>query len=212
MYKIAKLCPYYYKVGGYMKKWILYIIISILLLISIGNIILLITMYKDTKNTEMDSMDKFAEIDNNSITNDTQIVTTSYSSTKISPNAILNFNTYYKECGHTVKEEKNAGEDVINKSEQEISEKYVDWDIKKFSENNVVLYREVDGVCDEDYIIREKDGNIVIFKLDNKGREILYDTTSIESQYLPETDLIQLKDGIKVNGLEKLNQIIEDFE
>lgn len=212
MYKIAKLCPYYYKVGGYMKKWILYIIISILLLISIGNIILLITMYKDTKNTEMDSMDKFAEIDNNSITNDTQIVTTSYSSTKISPNAILNFNTYYKECGHTVKEEKNAGEDVINKSEQEISEKYVDWDIKKFSENNVVLYKEVDGVCDEDYIIREKDGNIVIFKLDNKGREILYDTTSIESQYLPETDLIQLKDGIKVNGLEKLNQIIEDFE
>ena len=195
-----------------MKKWILYIIISILILISIGSIILLITMYKDTKNTEMDSMDKFAEIDNNSITNDTQIVTTSYSSTKISPNAILNFNTYYKECGHTVKEEKNAGEDVINKSEQEISEKYVDWDIKKFSENNVVLYKEVDGVCDEDYIIREKDGNIVIFKLDNKGREILYDTTSIESQYLPETDLIQLKDGIKVNGLEKLNQIIEDFE
>lgn len=212
MYKIAKLCPYYYKVGGYMKKWILYIIISILFLISIGSIILLITMYKDTKNTEMDSMDKFDEIDNNSITNDTQIVTTSYSSTKISPNAILNFNTYYKECGHTVKEEKNAGEDVINKSEQEISEKYVDWDIKKFSENNVVLYKEVDGVCDEDYIIREKDGNIVIFKLDNKGREILYDTTSIESQYLPETDLIQLKDGIKVNGLEKLNQIIEDFE
>lgn len=195
-----------------MKKWILYIIISILLLISIGSIILLITMYKDTKNTEMDNIDKFAEIENNSIKNNTQIITTSYSSTKISPNAIFNFNTYYKGCGHTVKEEKKAEENTINKSEQEISEKYVDWDIKKFSENNVVLYKEVNGVCDEDYIIREKDGNIVIFKIDNEGKEILYDTTSIESQYLPETDLTQLKDGIKVNGLEKLNQIIEDFE
>lgn len=195
-----------------MKKWILYIIISILLLISIGSIILLITIYKDTKNTELDSIDKFAEVEKILIKNDTQIVTTSYSSTKISPNAVLNFNTYYKGCGHTVKEEKNAQEDVINKSEQEISDKYVDWDIKKFSENDVVLYKEVDGVCDDDYIIREKDGNIVIFKLDNEGREILYDTTSIEAQYLPETDFMQLKEGIKVNGLEKLNQIIEDFE
>lgn len=195
-----------------MKKWILYITISILLLISIGSIILLIAIYKDTKNTELDSIDKFAEVENNSIKNDTQIVTTSYSSTKISPNAVLKFNTYYKGCGHTVKEEKNAQEDVINKSEQEISDKYVDWDIKKFSENDVVLYKEVDGVCDDDYIIREKDGNIVIFKLDNEGREILYDTTSIEARYLPETDFMQLKEGIKVNGLEKLNQIIEDFE
>lgn len=195
-----------------MKKWILYIIISILLLISIGSIILLITIYKDTKSTELDSIDKFAEVENNSIKNDTQIVTTSYSSTKISPNSVLKFNTYYKGCGHTVKEERNAQEDVINKSEQEISDKYVDWDIKKFSENDVVLYKEVDGVCDDDYIIREKDGNIVIFKLNNEGREVLYDTTSIEAQYLPETDFIQLKEGIKVNGLEKLNQIIEDFE
>lgn len=195
-----------------MKKWILYIIISILLLISIGSIILLITIYKDTKSTELDSIDKFAEVENNSIKNDTQIVTTSYSSTKISPNSVLKFNTYYKGCGHTVKEERNAQEDVINKSEQEISDKYVDWDIKKFSENDVVLYKEVDGVCDDDYIIREKDGNIVIFKLNNEGREVLYDTTSIEAQYLPETDFMQLKEGIKVNGLEKLNQIIEDFE
>lgn len=195
-----------------MKKWILYIIISILILISICSIIVIITMYEDIKKTELDSIDKISEIENNSITNNAPIITTSYSSIKISPNAILNFNTYYKECGHTVKEEKIAEEDIINKSEQEISDKYVDWDIKKFSENNVVLYREVDSVCDEDYIIREKDGNIVIFKLDNEGREVLYDTTSIESQYLPETDLIQLKDGIKVNGLEKLNQIIEDFE
>lgn len=195
-----------------LKKWILYIIISILLLISIGSIILLITIYKDTKSTELDSIDKFAEVENNSIKNDTQIVTTSYSSTKISPNSVLKFNTYYKGCGHTVKEERNAQEDVINKSEQEISDKYVDWDIKKFSENDVVLYKEVDGVCDDDYIIREKDGNIVIFKLNNEGREVLYDTTSIEAQYLPETDFIQLKEGIKVNGLEKLNQIIEDFE
>lgn len=194
-----------------MKRGILYIIILILLIISIFSTIVLITM-KNTKDMKIDSIEKFAEIENNSITNDIQIVTTSYSSTKILPNAVFTFNTYYKGCGHTVKEEKNAGEDVINKSEQEISEIYSDWDIKKFSENDVILYKEINGVCDEEYIIREKDGNIVIFKLNNEGREILYDTTSIESQYLPETDLMQLKEGVKVRGLEKLNQIIEDYE
>ncbi|HBC83939.1 MAG TPA: hypothetical protein DCZ30_00320, partial [Clostridiales bacterium] len=114
--------------------------------------------------------------------------------------------------GHTIKEEKNAEEDIINKNEQDINEKYIEWDIKKFSADNIILYKEVNNVCDNDYIIKEKEGNIVIFKLDNEGREVLYDITPIEVKYLPEADLIQLKDGIKVNGLDRLNQIIEDFE
>ena len=195
-----------------MKKWILYIIILILLIISISSIVLLIIAYTDTKGSSMESIDKFAEIEDESITNDTEIITTSYSSTKISPDAILSFNTYYKGCGHTIKEEKKAEEDIINKTEQYITEKYIEWEIKKFSADSVVLYKEVDSVCDNDYIIKEKDGNVVVFKLDNEGKEVLYDITSIEVQYLPETDLMQLRDGIKVNGVEKLNQIIEDFE
>lgn len=195
-----------------MKKWVLYIIISILLIISIGSIMLLSIAYKDAKGSRMESIDKYAETEDSSITKDTQIITTSYSSTKISPDAILSFNTYYKGCGHTIKEEKMAEEDIINKTEQDITEKYIEWDIKKFSADNVVLYKEVDSMCDNDYIIKEKDGNIAVFKLDNEGREALYDVTSIEVQYLPETDLMQLRDGIKVNGLEKLNKIIEDFE
>lgn len=195
-----------------MKKWILYSIIAILLIISISSIILLIISYNNTKGSNMKSIDKFAEVEDDYISKDTEIITTSYSSTKVSPDAILSFNTYYKGCGHTIKEEKNAEEDIINKNEQDINEKYIEWDIRKFSADNIILYKEVNNVCDNDYIIKEKEGNIVIFKLDNEGREVLYDITPIEVKYLPEADLIQLKDGIKVNGLDRLNQIIEDFE
>lgn len=195
-----------------MKKWILYSIMAILLIISISSIILLIISYNNTKGSNMKSIDKFAEVEDDYISKDTEIITTSYSSTKVSPDAILSFNTYYKGCGHTIKEEKNAEEDIINKNEQDINEKYIEWDIKKFSADNIILYKEVNNVCDNDYIIKEKEGNIVIFKLDNEGREVLYDITPIEVKYLPEADLIQLKDGIKVNGLDRLNQIIEDFE
>ncbi|MBO5005198.1 MAG: BofC C-terminal domain-containing protein [Clostridia bacterium] len=195
-----------------MKKWILYIIISILLIISISSITLLIISNKDTKGNRIESIDRLAEIENNDINEERQIITTSYSSTKVSPDAIINFNTYYKVCGHTIREEKKAEEDIVNRAEQDITEKYIDWDIKKFSADNVILYKEVDGICDNDYIIKEKDGSIAIFKIDNDGRERVYDITSIEIQYLPETDLMLLKEGIKVNGLDKVNQIIEDFE
>ncbi|HBC85219.1 MAG TPA: hypothetical protein DCZ30_07525, partial [Clostridiales bacterium] len=103
-----------------MKKWILYSIIAILLIISISSIILLIISYNDTKGSNMKSIDKFAEVEDDYISKDTEIITTSYSSTKVSPDAILSFNTYYKGCGHTIKEEKNAEEDIINKNEQDI--------------------------------------------------------------------------------------------
>ena len=36
--------------------------------------------------------------------------------------------------------------------------------------------------------------------------------TSISMEYLPETDKINMKNGIRVNGKQALNQLIEDYE
>ena len=38
------------------------------------------------------------------------------------------------------------------------------------------------------------------------------ETTGITTEYLPETDKINMKNGIQVNGKQELNQLIEDFE
>ena len=124
-----------------MKKWILYIIISILLIISISSITLLILTNKNAKGYRIESTDRLAEIENNIINEEKQIITTSYSNTKVSPDAIINFNTYYKGCGHTIKEENKAEEDIVNKAEQDITEIYIDWDIKKFSAKNLPFHR-----------------------------------------------------------------------
>ena len=44
------------------------------------------------------------------------------------------------------------------------------------------------------------------------GSESVYEKTNISSEYLTETDLINMQDGLEIYGKEELNQIIEDFE
>ena len=38
------------------------------------------------------------------------------------------------------------------------------------------------------------------------------DLTDISVQYLPETDKLNLKDGIKIYGVDNLDKTLEDFE
>ena len=44
------------------------------------------------------------------------------------------------------------------------------------------------------------------------GEQKELETTGITTEYLPETDKINMKKGIQVNGKQELNQLIEDFE
>ena len=54
----------------------------------------------------------------------------------------------------------------------------------------------------------------IIYKnyIDENGQEKLYETTEIAIDYLTDEDKENIKNGIKVNGKEELNQLIEDFE
>lgn len=132
--------------------------------------------------------------------------------TKISPNAKLIIKKYYKECGHTTEEIKNVTNDMVNKNKEEIEKLYSDYNIEKFLNNEIILKKEEEGQCNEHYIIRDENSNIVIYKVLNDGTEEVYQNTGISTEYLPETDIINLKAGVKVFGIENLNSIIEDFE
>ena len=132
--------------------------------------------------------------------------------TKISPNAKLIIKKYYKECGHTTEEIKNVTNDMVNKNKEEIEKIYSDYNIEKFLNNEIILKKEEEGQCNEHYIIRDENSNIVIYKVLSDGTEEVYQNTGISTEYLPETDIINLKAGVKVFGIENLNSIIEDFE
>ncbi|HJJ12185.1 MAG: hypothetical protein ACLSW4_05475 [Clostridia bacterium] len=132
--------------------------------------------------------------------------------TKISPNAKLIIKKYYKECGHTAEEIKTVTNDMVNKNKEEMEKLYPDYNIEKFLNNEIILKKEEEGQCNEHYIIKDENSNIIIYRVLNDGAEEVYQNTGISTEYLPETDRINLKSGVKVFGIENLNSIIEDFE
>lgn len=150
--------------------------------------------------------------ENNDIENDIDEIKVSETETKVSPNAELIIKKYYKECGHTTEEKRNVANDMVNKTQEEIEKLYPDYKVESFFYNKIVLLKEEEGQCDEHYVVKDENSNIMIYKILSDGTEEIYQNTGISTEYLPETDKISLRDGIKVFGRENLNSIIEDFE
>lgn len=150
--------------------------------------------------------------ENNDIENDIDEIKVSETETKVSPNAELIIKKYYKECGHTTEEKRNVANDMVNKTQEEIEKLYLDYKVESFFNNKIVLLKEEEGQCDEHYVVKDENSNIMIYKILSDGTEEIYQNTGISTEYLPETDKISLRDGIKVFGRENLNSIIEDFE
>lgn len=131
---------------------------------------------------------------------------------KTSPNCSLTINTYYQNCGHIKSEYTNLPQNLVNLTKDEIQEKYPECKIESFASNNVILYQEKEGECGEHYIVKDKEGLVTIYQVQEDGSQRELETTSITTEYLPETDKINMKNGIEINGKQELNQLIEDFE
>ena len=187
-------------------------------LIIIGTILLtVVTIALVYENVKYDKLEEAKVTDEciyeeNTIEEEENNIKVSSAETKLSPNAELVIKKYYKDCGHTTKEIKTIPNDMVNRNQEEIEKIYTDYKLESFSNDMVVLYKEEEGQCNEHYIIKDEDSNIMIYKILSNGNEEIYQNTGISTEYLPETDKISLKNGLKVYGREKLNSIIEDFE
>lgn len=131
---------------------------------------------------------------------------------KTSPNCSLRIKTYFSQCGHTKEEYANLPQDLVNLSSSELKEKYPDYEIETFANNEVVLYQEKQGECGEHYLVKDKEGEVVIYQILEDGTQKELEVTAITTEYLPETDKINMKNGIQVNGKQALNQLLEDYE
>lgn len=138
---------------------------------------------------------------------------TSSNEEKISPNTKIIEKKYYNECGHIVENKISVSEKLVNKTKSEFQIEYIGWEIQKFTEDEVIVYKEINDFCDEHYVLKDIEGEIIVIALDNNGneREIIRET-GIETKYLPETDIENLKQGIIVYGYGELNKVLEDYE
>lgn len=143
--------------------------------------------------------------------NDLNSINVNTSDEKLSPNCSFTFKRHYLVCDHTTNEYVNIPEKMVNATYDVLQKNYEDWNIEKFSSNEVILSKDFEGECGEHYILRNVDGNIVVFKIEN-GIEEEYEKTDIAVDYLTETDKISFENGLKIYGKENLSQILEDFE
>ena len=131
----------------------------------------------------------------------------------ITPNTKIIIKTYYKDCNHIIEESATPADEWINLNEEELSKQANNFTIQKVSPEEVVLYKEENGFCNEHYLLIEKNGYIEVYFLDEKGEmKFMTNIVDIATELLPEKDREELKTGIKVYGKKELNKKIEDFE
>ena len=196
-----------------MKKWFIIGLIGTIILAVVLTITVQIIL---EENSQQEIYQQRAEVqeeeENRELVENELAMTSSTGEDKISPNAVIYFKTYYASCKHTTTETVDVPEELVNKTREDVAEKYKDWDIGEFTNQEITLYCEQQGICPEHYMIREKDGYIAIYQIGEDGTETLKEMTGIVTNYLPETDILRLEEGIKVVGKEELNATIEDYE
>ena len=194
------------------KKLVIIILIGVLLGFLTG-----FYLYKINKIEKEDINIKEESKKNNNIikkideeTNN--ILKTSSKEEKTSPNCRIILKTYYKSCEHIIETKKNIEKANVNVTEQELKEKFPDWEIQKFTAKEIVLYKEVEGFCNEHYLLKEKNGYIAIYQLNEEGETKFFNLTDIAIKYLDKKDIERFKTGITVYTNKELNKLLEDFE
>lgn len=100
----------------------------------------------------------------------------------------------------------------MNLTEEQLKNQLPEWEIQKFTPEQIVLYKEVDDFCNEHYKLKIENGYVRIYELDEQKNEKLLKSTDISSEYLTNQDLEKLKNGLEVYTKKELNKTIEDFE
>lgn len=200
------------------KVWIIGLIIAIII---IGIILGIFIYNKNVNNNKQSSIvkneinivsEKVTDECTEEYQNSEKEIETDSQEEKISPNCLLTLKKYYEECNHTINEYVDIPQDLVNGTEEDLKNEYPYWQVEKYSSNNIILYKEFNSNCGQHFVLREDNGKITVYKINENNAEEVYENTEISVEYLSETDKIKISEGIRVNGIEELNQLLEDFE
>ena len=192
-----------------MRKEYIYIVILIACLAMV--IYGIVGLLKINKTMDEEEMAKSKEIQN-IYENTEKVVTTAVEQKKVSPNTSFALKKYYDECSHFEYEEAELPIELVNLTRQEIEKYYVDWEVEEFTDKKLVLCKEINGYCNQHFIIKLDGQTVNIYRLSTDGQFQKYKETDIVKEYLPEEDIEKLTEGITVYGEGKLSSTLEDFE
>ena len=201
------------------KTWIIVLVIVVIII----GIIFGLRIYSKKKNSKNNILENEIKEVSEKITDEcveeyekmeeakTEIETTS-NEEKISPNCLITLKRHYNECQHTINEYIDIPKDLVNGTQEDLQKEYQNWEIEKYSNTQIILYKEFDSSCGQHFILRNDNGKITVYRINENNEEEVYQKTEIAIDYLTEADKVEIQNGIRVNGIEELNQLIEDFE
>lgn len=151
-----------------------------------------------------------SESEENDLKGDAQAVTATPK--KISPYATLKIEKFFKGCGHTTINTMEIPKELVNMTEEELQAKYEKWEIRKFEEREIELYREIDANCSDHFVVKEENGKVVVYTQISNNNMQLKEETDIDFESLREEDKELIREGIEIYGQEDLSSFMEDFE
>ncbi|NLI60747.1 MAG: hypothetical protein GX375_04870 [Clostridiales bacterium] len=123
------------------------------------------------------------------------------------------FQKNYSLCKDTRVEERKAKDDEVGLSRQSIELKFPEWGIYEFSTEKVTLTKEIDDYCPGHFVLKEKEGMVVIYMPSEPG----YEYTSIEETHIPINKLPpdvqeEIRGGMVIDSLEEVEYFMENLE
>lgn len=189
----------------------LWIIALAILLLTIG-IVFGIYFFNRNETQDSNTNNKQLAIENIENKVEENVISTSAIEKRTSPNATILKKQYFTGCDHLIKTSVDIPEELVNKTKQEVQNYYLGWTVDSFSEKEITIYQEKKGICNQHYLVKEHNGVLGIYTLDENGNATLKEDTEIQTMYLPEIDLQRVKQGIEAVGDMALNTVLEDFE
>jgi hypothetical protein len=140
-------------------------------------------------------------IDNRDVSNIQEI--------KLKPGAKMIYITFYSGCGHETRQERPLDDRFSGFTKQQLEKEMGEWKVESFTPDEVILKKQVNGICDEHYYIGLNDGYVTLFRGLPGAQSEVVEKTDILAEILREEDRAMLEKGIVINSREEFLKIRE---
>ena len=131
---------------------------------------------------------------------------------KITPSTKMTYEYFYKSDQITETVEDVPPYFLIDLTRNDLEDNFKEWQVKSFSEKEVVLQKVIEGGSTQHYIIGEYDGYIAVFYEKEINGTKLKELTDIPLESLTKEEQEQIKKGIKITGKEELMKFLESYD
>ncbi len=138
-------------------------------------------------------------------------ITVSIDEVKLSPNAEMVIKKNFALCGHTSVNRMQIPRELVNYTKEDIAKKYLGWEIEKFTQEELILSKDIEANCEEHYVLKIEDNKLKIFNQLTEDKATYVDEVNIELELLPSLEIAKLKQGVEVYGDEELNNLVENY-